>query len=354
MRTLQRTWTLWGLACAVGAGTWLAVGTAKAEELPRVALFTTGGTIQSKGDHRQKLTEYSDSRVTPIELLEDLPELRSLARIELTEISNIGSGNMTTELMLRLARGLNAALARPGVVGAVVTHGTGSLEETAYFLHLTVRSDKPVVVVGAMRPWSAISRDGPLNLYNAVRTATTPEARGRGVLVLLNDTIHSARFVTKGNTTRVETFVSREIGPLGYADADRVVFYRSPLTRHTARSEFDVSAITNLPPVEIVYGYQEASRVPLDALVASGVAGVVTADMPPGVALAVQGALSKGVAIVRSDRKGSGRVLNTERQAGRGIVTSDNLNPQKARILLRLALTQTRDARELQRIFHEY
>ncbi|MBX3747642.1 MAG: asparaginase [Verrucomicrobiae bacterium] len=354
MRTLQRTWAVWGLACAVGAGAWLPAGTALAEELPRVALFTTGGTIQSRGDHRQKLTEYSDSRVTPIELLEDLPELRSLARIELTEISNIGSGNMTTELMLRLARGLNAALARPGVAGAVVTHGTGSLEETAYFLHLTVRSDKPVVVVGAMRPWSAISRDGPLNLYNAVRTATTPEARGRGVLVLLNDTIHSARFVTKGNTTRVETFVSREIGPLGYADSDRVVFYRSPLTRHTTRSEFDVSSITNLPPVEIVYGYQEASRVPLDALVASGVAGVVTADMPPGVALSVQGALSKGVVIVRSDRKGSGRVLHTERQAGRGIVTADNLNPQKARILLRLALSQTRDPRELQRIFHEY
>jgi L-asparaginase len=195
------------------------VSVAGTEARPGVVLFTTGGTIQSRGAHRLKLSEYSDGRVPPAELLEDLPELKDLAHIEVVEISNVGSGNMSTELLLKLARGLNAALARPDVSGAVVTHGTGTLEETAYFLHLVVRSDKPVVVVGAMRPFSAVSRDGPLNLYHAVRTAVTADAVGKGVLVLLDDTIHSARFVTKGNTTRVETFVSREIGPLGYADA---------------------------------------------------------------------------------------------------------------------------------------
>lgn len=325
-----------------------------AEPLPGVVLFTTGGTIQSKGAHRQKLSEYSDGRVTPLELLADLPELNELAKVEVREISNLGSGNMTTELQLRLAKGINEVLARPDVAGAVVTHGTGTLEETAYFLHLVVRSEKPVVVVGAMRPWSAISRDGPLNLYNAVRTAAAPEAIGKGVLVLLDDTIHSARWVTKGNTTRVETFVSREIGPLGYADADRVVFYRTPLTRHTAKSEFDVSSLTNLPSVDVVYGYQEASAEPLKALVAAGAAGVVLADGSPAVTQAVLGALAKGVAVVQSDRKGSGRVLLSERVAGRGVVTADSLNAQKARILLRVALTKTKEPRELQRIFNEY
>ena len=145
--------------------------------LPRVAVFTTGGTIQSKGDHRQKLMEYNAGRVTPDELVGDLPELESLAQLEVTEISNIGSGGMTTELLLKLAKSVNAALADPGVNGAVVTHGTGTLEETAYFLNLTVRSAKPVVVVGAMRPFTAVSRDGPFNLYNAVRVAALPEAR---------------------------------------------------------------------------------------------------------------------------------------------------------------------------------
>ena len=322
--------------------------------LPKVALFTTGGTIQSKGAHRQKLTEYNDGKVTPAELLEDLPELASLAQVDVTEISNIGSGGMNTALQLKLVKGINAALARPDVAGAVVTHGTGTLEETAYFLQLTVKSDKPVVVVGAMRPWTAISRDGPLNLYNAIRVAATPAAAGKGVMVLLNDTIHSARFVTKNNTTRVETFVSREIGPIGYADSDGVNFYRMPLTRFTAKSEFDVSKLDALPAVDIVYGYQEASRAPIDALVAEGVKGIVFADSSPEFGKAIQAAQAKGVVIVQSDRKGSGRVITSERSAGRGVVSSDNLNAQKARILLRLALTKTTDAREIQRIFDTY
>jgi L-asparaginase len=327
---------------------------ATAEPLPKVMLFTTGGTIQSKGAHRLKLAEYNDGKVTPKELLDDVPELKKIAQVEPREISNIGSGGMTTELLLKLVNGINESLAKPDVAGAVVTHGTGTLEETAYFLQLTVKSNKPVVVVGAMRPWTAVSRDGPLNLYNAVRVAATPEAVGKGVLVLLNDTIHSARFVTKNNTTRVETFVSREIGPLGFADSDRIVFYRAPLTIHTMKSEFDVSKLTTLPQVDIVYGYQEASRAPVDALVAEGVKGIVFADSSPAYGKAIQAALSKGVAIVQGDRKGSGRVLLSERTAGRGVVTADNLNAQKARVLLRVALTKTSDARELQRIFNTY
>ncbi len=325
-----------------------------AAELPLVALFTTGGTIQSKGAHRLKLAEYSDGRVTPDELLADLPELKSLARIEVTEISNVGSGNITTETLLKLSKSITATLARPEVSGAVVTHGTGTLEETAFFLHLTVKSTKPVVIVGAMRPFTAISRDGPYNLYNAVRTAATPEAAGKGALVVLNDTIHSARFVTKGHTYHVETFVSRELGPLGFVDSDRVVFYRNPLTRHTAASEFDLSKLETLPMVDIVYGYQEASAAPILALAEAGAKGIIFADSSPAFFKAFLTAQAKDVVIVQSDRKGAGRVTVSDRSAARSIVTADNLNAQKARVLLRLALTKTTDAKELQRIFNEY
>lgn len=332
----------------------LSAFSAPAADLPTVKLFTTGGTIQSKGAHRQKLAEYSDGKVSPAELLADLPELKTFATVEPIEISNVGSPNMTTELLLKLAKGLNTELAKPGVAGAVVTHGTGTLEETAYFLHLTVKSDKPVVVVGAMRPWTGISRDGPYNLLNAVRTAAAPEAVGKGVMVLLNDTIHSARFVTKNNTYRVETFVSRELGPIGYSDSDRIAIYRTPLTRHTSKSEFDISKLETLPAVDIVYGYQEASPAPIEGLVAAGVKGIILSDSAPAFAKAIALAQSKGILIVQSDRKGSGRVLVSERTAGRNVITADNLNAQKARVLLRLALTKTTDPKELQRIFNEY
>ena len=322
--------------------------------LPTVSLFTTGGTIQSKGAHRGKLSEYSDGRVMPQELIDDLPELKSVAKIEIQEISNIGSGGMNTELLLKLAKGINAELAKPGIAGAVVTHGTGTLEETAYFLQLTVKSAKPVVVVGAMRPFTAISRDGPFNLYNAVRVAGSPEAVGHGVMVLLNDTIHSARYVTKSNTYRIETFVAREIGPLGFADSDRIAFYRKSIGKHTATSEFDISKTDTLPAVDVVYGYQEASAAPIEALVAAGVKGIILVDSSPSFSKAIAYAQSKGVVVVQSDRKGSGRVLLSERTAGRGLISADNLNGQKARILLRLALTKTTDAKEIQRMFNEY
>lgn len=332
----------------------LALSQAAPVKLPTIKVFTTGGTIQSKGSHRLKLTNYSDGRVTPAELLDDVPEIRAIANVEVVEISNKGSGSIGAKEQLALARQLTAELARPDVVGAVVTHGTGALEETAYFLQLTVKSDKPVVVVGAMRPFTAISRDGPFNLYNAVRTAITPQARNKGVMVVLNDTIHSARFVTKNHATHVETFVAREVGPLGYTDSDRVVFYRTPLTRHTARSEFDVSKLESLPQVDIVYGYQEASPGSIDGLIDSGTKGIVLSSSSGTYREALQRAKSRGIVIVGSDRKGAGRVPLNSQGPEKGSITSDNLNAQKARILLRLALTRTRDPNEIQRMFNEY
>lgn len=323
-------------------------------ELPKVVLFSTGGTIQSKAYSRDKLYEYSDGRVTPQELVDDLPELNAIANIETVEISNVGSGNIDANLLLKLVKSINASLARPDVAGAVVTHGTSTLEETAFFLHLTVKSKKPVVVVGAMRPFSAISRDGPFNLYNSVRVAISPEAIGKGVMVVLNDTIHSARFVTKNNTYHVETFVDRDFGPIGYTDSDRIVFYRTISTRHTTESDFDVSKLDTLPMVEIAYGYQEATAAPIEALIAAGAKGIILDDSAPSFRKASAKAMAEGVIVVQGDRKGSGRVVQTEKTEGRGIVTADNLNAQKARILLRLALTRTTEIREIQRIFNTY
>jgi L-asparaginase len=324
------------------------------QPLPTIKIFTTGGTIQSKGAHRLKLSNYSDGRVAPDELLADVPEIKNIAQVEVVEISNKGSGSVGTVEHLALAKQLNKELAREDIVGAVVTHGTSALEETAYFLQLTVKSSKPVVVVGSMRPFTAISRDGPFNLYNAVRTAIDPQAVGKGVMVVLNDTIHSARFVTKGHTYHVETFVAREIGPLGFTDSDRVAFYRSPLTRHTVGTEFDVSKLDSLPQVDIVYGYQEASPGSIEGLLAAGAKGIVLNSGAGAYRPALEAARKKGVVVVNSDRKGAGRVVLSPKGPKDGSITADNINAQKARILLRLALTQTRDPAEIQRMFNEY
>lgn len=340
-----------GCVALLAAAIFLTAPVIQAADLPKVMLFTTGGTIQSKGADRQKLMEYNAGKVTPAELIGDLPELRDVADISVTEESNVGSGSVDAGLLLKLARDINAWLARPEASGAVVTHGTTTLEETAYFLNLVVKSDKPVVVVGAMRPWTAVSRDGQFNLYNAVRVAATASARGYGVMILLNDEINAARDVTKGNTYRVDTFVTRDMGPIGYADSDRIVFYRRPVYRHTSKSEFDIGALTSLPRVDVTYAYQESDGVAIDAFVAAGARGVV---LTGGDAEAVKRGQATGVVFVQSDRKGSGRVVESERVAARGVVTADNLNPQKARLLLRLALTRTADPKEIQRMFNEY
>lgn len=344
MSVTRIAWIIVGVALVVNFA-WADVN------LPNVALFTTGGTIQSKGAHRQKLMEYSDGKVKPQELLDDLPELKTVANLSVTEISNIGSGGMNTKLLLKLAKGINAALAKPDVAGAVVTHGTGTLEETAYFLNLVVKSDKPVVVVGAMRPFTAVSRDGPFNLYNAVRVASSPKAIGLGVLIMLNDEINAARDTTKTNTYRVETFVARDLGPLGYADSDQIVFYRRPVYRHTGKSEFDVAKLDDLPRVDVTYAYQESDGTAIDAFVAAGAKGVVLTGSD---ADAVKKGQAKGVVFVQSDRKGAGRVVESEKSMAKAVVTADNLPPHKARILLRLALTKTTDPKEIQRMFNEY
>ena len=339
---------------AAAALLWCSPLSSTAADLPKVRIFTTGGTIQSKGANRDVQMEYDTGKVSPDELVADLPELKDIAEISTEEMSNVGSGNIDTKIHLHLAKAINEWLARPDTAGAVVTHGTATLEETAYFLNLVVKSNKPVVVVGAMHPFSAISRDGPFNLLNSVRVAADPEAKGKGVMVLLNDEINAARDVTKTNTERVNTFESRDVGPIGFADSDRIVFYRDLTYRHTYKSQFDVAKLTKLPKVEIVYGYQEADRAAIDALVAAGAKGIILDDSAPSFAAAIADGRKKGVVFVQSDRKGSGRVMLSERVAQHGVVTADNLNAQKARQLLILALTVTTDPKEIQRMFNEY
>jgi L-asparaginase len=343
-----------GLLLTLATAVFIFIPLGFGQALPKVRLFSTGGTIQGFGANRDQIANYRAGQIPPDKLLDDLPEAKSVADVSYEVISAVGSGGINTPVQLKLAKAINEWLARPDTAGAVITHGTATMEETAYFLNLVIHSKKPVVVVGAMRPFTAISRDGPLNLYNAIRTAADPEASEKGVMVLLNDEIDAARDVTKNNTERVNTFVSRDLGPIGFADMDHIVFYRDLLYRHTYKSEFDVSNLTELPKVDIVYGYQEGGRKAVDALIAAGAKGIVLDDNAPGFAAAVKDGREKGVVFVQSDRKGSGRVLESAKSVQRGVVTADDLNAQKSRQLLRLALTKTTDIKEIQRMFDQY
>ena len=298
------------------------------------------------------------------ELVKAVPEIKQYASVRVEQIVNVRSPDITIANWITLANRINQIFAEdPKVAGVVITHGTNTLEETAYFLNLTVKHDRPVVLVGAMRPATAISADGPLNLLNAIRTVCSPEARGKGVLIVLNDEINAARDATKTNTFRVETFRSPELGYLGYVDGDKVSFYRSSTKRHTFNSEFDVSRMKDLPPVEIVYSYVQPSPAIIRALVATGVKGIVFAGTGAGLLSNFEKSTldevlgpesAKRPVMVRSNRTGNGRVVAYPEYDKIGMIPADTLNPQKARILLMLALTKTKDLQEIQRMFSEY
>ena len=332
--------------------------------LPVVWVLATGGTISGGGPTATSLTQYRAGTFSGDELVAAVPSLADHAVLRVEQIANVGSPNITFDDWLTLARRIDEIFRQdPDVAGVVITHGTNTLEETAYFLNLTVRHDRPVVLVGAQRPATAISTDGPLNLLNAVRTAVAPEARGKGVMVVMNEEINAARDVTKTSTYRVETFNSRTLGYLGYVDADRVSFYRESTKRHTSASEFDLTGVTELPRVDIVYSYVEPNPVMIRALIEDEVDGIVLAGTGAGLVSAVERTALEAVTslppearpvIVRSNRTGSGRVVPLDAYDERGLIPADTLNPQKARVLLMLALTQTRDLDEIRRMFNEY
>jgi L-asparaginase len=326
---------------------------------PRVAVLATGGTIAGarvSGSARG----YRAGVYSVQSLIAAAPGIGELATLDVVSVARIGSQDMDEAVWRDLARRTQQALDNPRIAGVVVTHGTDTMEETAYFLNLVIRSPKPVVLVGAMRPATAISADGPMNLYNAVATAAHPDAAGRGVLVVANDEIHFAREVAKTNTTQVGTFKSSHFGLAGLVSSGRLHFYGQPVRRHTARSVFRVPA-KPLPRVDLIYAHAGMTRDLVDAAVAAGAHGLVIAGVGNGnlgsaARTAAREAVQAGVAVVRSSRTGGGIVeRNVEMDDDAlGFIAADELNPQKARILLMLALTRTADPLRIQEFYYNY
>jgi L-asparaginase len=304
---------------------------------------------------------YSAAKIGCDTLVDGVPELKKVAKVRGEQVCQIASESITNDHWLKLSKRINALLSQDDVDGIVVTHGTDTIEETAYFLDLTVKSKKPVVIVGAMRPATAISADGPINLYDAVILAGSKDAIGKGVLVCLNDQINAGREVTKTNTSTADTFKTPDLGMLGYMQDNKPRFYRMSTRKNTADTEFDLSGIDTLPQVDIVYAYGNYNSTALDAFIKAGAKGIVHAGPGDGSVGApmvkpLQDARAAGVIIVRSARVGSGIIARNGEQPDDKYdwIASDDLNPQKARILLMLALTKTNDTKAIQQMFWTY
>ena len=349
------------------------VSFAQAGELPKVYILATGGTIAGSGSSATN-SNYTAGQVAIGTLIDAVPAIKDVADIEGEQVVNIGSQDMSNAVWLKLATRINELLHRNDVDAVVITHGTDTMEETAFFLSLVVNSDKPVVLVGAMRPSTAISADGPANLYNAVVVAASAASKNRGVLVCMNGKVYGAADVTKTNTTSVETFQSPNAGAEGYVNNGEVFYYRpvaadcekrlhyvhkGALYSDTRSLHFDVSGLKELPKVGIAYGYSDAGREVVDAMMANGYKGIVYAGVGNGnihknVFPALEEASKKGILVVRSSRVPTGATtLDAEvDDAKYGFVASWGLNPQKARILLMLALTKTHDWKKIQEYFN--
>jgi L-asparaginase len=337
-----------------------AVPQAPQASLPTVVVLATGGTIAGAAASDVQ-AGYASGQVGVEQLLAAVPQAKKLANMRGEQISNIGSQDMNDEVWLTLAKRVNELVAMPDVAGVVITHGTDTIEETAYFLNLVVKSRKPVVLTASMRPSTALSADGPLNFYNAVAVAANKDAAGRGVLVVINDWIHGAASLTKTSTTAVQTFMSPLRGLIGTVAYGTAEFYRGPVGKNTIDSEFSLQGVTTLPRVDIIMAYENMDGALIDAAAAAGAKGIVIAGVGNGnltaaavKALAAQA--KKGIVAVRSTRVATGIVgRNVELDDNAlGFVASMDLNPQKARVLLRLALTKTTDVKVIQRYFEQY
>jgi L-asparaginase len=330
---------------------------------PLVKLIGTGGSISGKGSGRLDFTEYGDSgkHLTIEQMLARLPGVERFARVEPEQFENVGSPAIGPRHWLGLAKRINHIFREePEVAGIAIAHGTATLEETAYFLNLTVKSERPVALTGSLRPPTALDTDADPNLLDCILTAASPEARGKGVLVVLNNEVQAAREVTKTNTYRVEAFQTPHFGFLGYADADhQVIFYRVPTRKHTVQSDFDVDVLGALPRVDIAYSYAGADGLVVRALTRAGVDGIVAAGTgsgngPPDFQKALEEAVGQGICVVQASHTGSGRVVMTRRRRETGLIVADNLTPKKARILLMCALTVTRSRSRIQEMFEAY
>ena len=330
---------------------------------PIVRVIGTGGTIASVTSSRIDMTTYPETghRIPIKDSLARIPETAELGEVRSEDLMSEASSFIGPDQWPGIARRINRVFEEePEVDGVVLTHGTGTMEETAYFLHLTVKSPKPVVMTGAMRPASALGTDADLNLYNAIRVAGHPNAGGKGVLVVMNNQIHNGRDVTKTDPLHVETFKDSDTGLLGYADPDgQVVFYRTTVRKHTLDTPFDADKITEMPRVDIVASYAGSDALLVKAVQRNGSAGLILAGVgggsgdSPGPRAAME-AMKDGMTVAFASRTANGRVVMTPGKERDGFIVCDNLLPHKARILLMLALTVTKDRKAIQRMFYEY
>ena len=343
------------------SATLMAAATAFAADLPSVKILATGGTIAGTAASSTQTTGYKAGDLGIQTLIEAVPAMKDYANVSGEQVVKISSNNMDTKTLLKLAKRVNELLADPKVDAVVITHGTDTLEETAYFLNLTAKCNKPIVLVGAMRPSNALSADGPANLYNAVAVAGDPSAAGKGVMVVMNDRVLGARDVTKTNTTGVETFQSPNAGQLATIHNGKVLWDATPVTKHTTQTQFKVDGLDKLPKVGVVYQHAGVEGIQAQALVDAKYDGIVTAGVGNGnlhksTFPIIERAAKDGIAIVRSSRVPTGSTTKDAEvdDAKYGFVSSGSLNPQKARVLLMLALTQTKDPKEIQKIFDQY
>src|SRR5262252_1387016 len=333
---------------------------ARADGVPTIVILATGGTIAGAAASGTQ-AGYTSGAVGIDTMVAAVPGITNLANIKGEQISNVGSQDMSYEILLKVAKRINELTKTAAVDGIVITHGTDTMEDSAFFLNLTTKTDKPIVMVGSMRPSTAVSADGPLNLYNAVGVAADPNARGRGVLVVMNDWIHGAHSLTKTSTTAVQTFMSPLRGLVGVSNYGKNDFYTTPEWKHTTESEFNIDNVTQIPRVDIIFASADMSPDLIDAAVANGAKGIVIAgvgngNMNKAAVEAAARAVKKGVVVVRASRVVTGTVgRNVEVNDDQlGFIASDELNPQKARILLALALLGKRTPEQLQNLFYTY
>ena len=358
MRAFAATAVL--LAASAIAQAQTAAAPAAPAALPNVVILATGGTIAGAGASAINSATYAAAKVGVDKLIAGLPELAKVANVKGEQVFQVASESLTDDNLLTLAKRVSALSKQSDVDGIVITHGTDTLEETAFFLTLTVHTNKPIVVVGSMRPGTALSADGALNLYNAVNVAGSKDAMGKGVLVTMNDEIQSGRDVSKSINIKTEAFKS-QWGPLGMIVEGKNYWFRAPVKRHTMQSEFNIDTITALPAVEIAMGYEGVASTAIDALGKSGIKALIHGGTGNGsvanrIVPNLQKVRADGIVVIRSSRVPDGFVLRNAEQPDDKYdwVVAHDLRPQKARILAMVAMTKTSDTKELQRIFWEY
>jgi len=347
-------------AFAAGAALLAASALAQAQSLPNVVILATGGTIAGAGASAVNSATYAAAKVGVEKLIAGLPELSKVANVRGEQVFQVASESLTNDNLLTLAKRVSALAKQPDVDGIVITHGTDTVEETAYFLTLTVHTNKPIVMVASMRPGTALSADGALNLYDAVSVAGSKDAMGKGVLLTMNDSIESGRDVSKNFNIKPSAFVS-QWGSLGMVVEGKNYWFRAPVKRHTMNSEFDIDKITALPPVEIAMGYEGVASTAIDALGKSGIKALIHGGPGNGsvadrIVPSLQKVRTDGIVVIRASRVPDGFVIRNAEQPDDKYdwVVAHDLRPQKARILAMVALTKTNDTKELQRIFWEY